>query len=251
MPAREINFDGLVGPTHHYAGLSPGNLASLRHAGDVANPRAAALQGLEKMRFVADLGVGQAVLPPQPRPDLGLLRRLGFSGSDRAVLAHARRTAPDLLSAACSASSMWAANAATVAPSSDADDGRVHLVPANLVSMLHRSIEAEPTARLLSRIFAERRYFEVHDPLPASDLVTDEGVGISAADLPFIFRPFFRADRSRTRATGGLGLGLALAKRIADAHGGTIEIDSTPGKGTHATVRVPFGRAKQNPLADV
>ncbi|HEY3497364.1 MAG TPA: N-succinylarginine dihydrolase [Polyangiaceae bacterium] len=175
MTARELNFDGLVGPTHHYAGLSPGNLASQRHAGEVANPRAAALQGLEKMRFVAGLGVGQAVLPPQPRPDLGLLRRLGFSGSDRAVLAHARRIAPDLLSAASSASAMWAANAATVAPSSDTGDGRVHFVPANLVSMLHRSIEAETTARVLERIFGDRKYFEVHDPLPAAKLFSDEG----------------------------------------------------------------------------
>ena len=175
MPAREVNFDGLVGPTHHYAGLSQGNLASQRHAGAPANPRAAALQGLAKMKFVAGLGVGQAILPPQPRPDLGVLRRVGFEGSDRAVLGHARRSSPDLLSAATSASAMWAANAATVAPSSDSEDGRVHFVPANLVSMLHRSIEAEATTRVLARIFAERKYFEVHDALPACDLLADEG----------------------------------------------------------------------------
>src|SRR5215475_8689569 len=113
VAAREINFDGLVGPTHHYAGLSSGNLASEGHAGEVSNPRAAALQGLEKMRFVAGLGVGQAILPPQPRPDIGLLRRLGFEGTDGAVLARARRSAPELLSAASSASAMWVANAAT------------------------------------------------------------------------------------------------------------------------------------------
>jgi succinylarginine dihydrolase len=175
VAAREINFDGLVGPTHHYAGLSQGNLASQKHAGEVANPRAAALQGLAKMKFVAGLGVGQAVLPPQPRPDLGMLRRVGFEGSDRAVLNRARRSAPELLSAATSASSMWAANAATVAPSSDSEDGRVHLVPANLVSMLHRSIEASATTRVLSRIFSDRKYFDVSDPLPASDLLADEG----------------------------------------------------------------------------
>jgi succinylarginine dihydrolase len=139
VTSRELNFDGLVGPTHHYAGLSPGNLASESHAGEVGNPRAAALQGLEKMRFLAELGVGQAVLPPQPRPDFELLRRLGF-GSDRAgALARAGREAPALLSAAWSASAMWAANAATVAPSEDTADERVHLVPANLLSMLHRS----------------------------------------------------------------------------------------------------------------
>jgi succinylarginine dihydrolase len=175
MPARELNFDGLVGPTHHYAGLSAGNLASARHAGNVSNPRAAALQGLAKMRFVARLGVGQAVLPPQPRPDLGLLRRLGFEGSDRVVLAQARRSSPALLSAAASASAMWSANAATVAPSSDTTDGRVHLVPANLVTMLHRSIEAEPTTRVLARVFNDARYFEVHSALPASEWTADEG----------------------------------------------------------------------------
>lgn len=175
MHAREINFDGLVGPTHHYAGLSSGNLASESHAGEVSNPRAAALQGLAKMRFVAGLGVGQAILPPQPRPDLSLLRRLGFEGSDGNVLARARRAAPDLLSAASSASAMWAANAATVAPSSDTEDGRVHLVPANLATMLHRSIEAAPTMHVLARVFADERYFAVHDPVPASDWTTDEG----------------------------------------------------------------------------
>lgn len=175
MSARELNFDGLVGPTHHYAGLSQGNLASQKHAGETANPKAAALQGLAKLKFVAGLGVGQAVLPPQPRPDLGLLRRLGFEGSDRAVLSHARRSSPELLSAATSASSMWAANAATVAPSSDSEDGRVHFVPANLASMLHRSIEASSTTRLLSRIFSEPKYFQVSDALPACDLLADEG----------------------------------------------------------------------------
>jgi len=175
MQAREVNFDGLVGPTHHYAGLSSGNLASEAHAGEVSNPRAAALQGLAKMRFVAGLGVGQAILPPQPRPDLSLLRRLGFEGSDGNVLARARRAAPDLLSAASSASAMWAANAATVAPSSDSEDSRVHLVPANLGTMLHRSIEAVATTHVLACIFADERYFCVHDPVPASDWTTDEG----------------------------------------------------------------------------
>src|SRR3954464_5736027 len=91
MAAREYNFDGLVGPTHNYAGLSHGNGASLRHAGQAANPRAAALQGLGKMRFVASLGVGQAVLPPHERPSLRTLRRLGFRGSDEDGIAQASR----------------------------------------------------------------------------------------------------------------------------------------------------------------
>jgi succinylarginine dihydrolase len=175
MPARELNFDGLVGPTHHYAGLSPGNLASESHAGEVGNPRAAALQGLEKMRFVARLGVGQAVLPPQPRPDLELLRRLGFGADPTEALRRAGREAPHLLSASWSASAMWTANAATVAPSSDTTDGRVHLVPANLTSMLHRSIETEHTTRVLRRVFADQARFVVEDALPAADATSDEG----------------------------------------------------------------------------
>lgn len=172
---RELQFDGLVGPTHHYAGLSPGNLASQAHGGEASNPRAAALEGLAKMRRVRELGVLQAVLPPQPRPSLALLRRLGVRGEDDTLLGRALQEAPELLHAASSASSMWAANAATVIPSSDAADGRTHFVPANLVSLLHRSIEAGATERVLQRIFADPACFVVHPPLPACDAFSDEG----------------------------------------------------------------------------
>src|SRR3954451_21196610 len=84
--ATEVNFDGIVGPTHNYAGLSFGNVASQAHGGSVSHPREAALQGLAKMKFLHDLGVRQAVLPPQPRPDLATLRRLGVGGSGAGVL---------------------------------------------------------------------------------------------------------------------------------------------------------------------
>ena len=73
--------------------------------------------------------------------------------------------------------------------------------------------------------------------------VTDRGTGIDATDLEHVFEPFFRADRSRTRATGGTGLGLALAKRIIDAHGGRIYVDSTVGVGTAVTFTVPVAGA--------
>lgn len=172
---REHQFDGLVGPTHHYAGLSPGNLASQAHAGEVSNPRAAALEGLAKMRRIRELGVAQAVLPPQPRPSLTMLRRLGFGGDDAAVLRRALREAPELLHAASSASSMWAANSATVVPACDARDQKTHFVPANLVSLLHRSIEAEATERVLRSIFSDPDLFVVHPPLPACDALADEG----------------------------------------------------------------------------
>ena len=116
MQATEANFDGLVGPTHNYAGLSFGNVASQNNDKSVANPKAAAKQGLRKMKQLADLGFKQGVLPPQERPDLQTLRRLGFGGSDAQVLDRARREAPMLLAACYSASAMWTANAATVSP---------------------------------------------------------------------------------------------------------------------------------------
>ncbi len=172
---REFNFDGLVGPTHGYGGLSAGNLASTEHAGESGNPRAAALQGLEKMRFVAGLGVPQAVLPPQPRPDLAALRRLGFGGDDALLLAAAAREGGALLKRASSASAMWTANAATVTPSSDSEDGKLHLTVANLCSMFHRSLEANTTLRVLRSIFASGTHFAVHEPLPDGGAFSDEG----------------------------------------------------------------------------
>ncbi len=174
MAQREYNFDGLVGPTHNYAGLSRGNLASAAHEGQVSSPRKAALQGLAKMRFVARLGVGQAVLPPQPRPSLRTLRALGFTGTDEAVVTRAAREAEQLLRLCSSAASMWAANAATSAPSEDTTDGRMHLTPANLQSMFHRAIEADTTHAVLARIFADAEAFRVHAPLPGMAFA-DEG----------------------------------------------------------------------------
>jgi succinylarginine dihydrolase len=163
---RECNFDGLVGPTHGHGGLSQGNLASTAHAGKMGNPRAAALQGLEKMRFIASLGVPQAVLPPHPRPALSELVRLGFVGTPNEVLARAHAEAPGLLARVSSASAMWTANAATVVPSSDTRDGRLHLLVANLSAMPHRSIEAPVTERIFEALFQSAEHFAVHPPLP-------------------------------------------------------------------------------------
>lgn len=172
---REVNFDGLVGPTHNFAGLSPGNVASTQNEGSVSNPRAAALEGLKKMRALRDLGVPQAVLPPNARPDLDALRTLGFEGTDADVIRGAARDAPLALRHASSASSMWAANAATVAPSTDTRDGRLHFVVANLSTMFHRSLEAPATARALRAIFADEQKFAVHRPLPSHETWSDEG----------------------------------------------------------------------------
>lgn len=175
MKALEYNFDGLVGPTHNYAGLAPGNLASQSHKDRPSQPKAAALQGLAKMKLLHDLGVPQAVLPPQPRPDVGLLRRLGFAGDDGQVLSQAQKDAPHLLAMAWSASCMWTANAATVCPSADSADGRVHFTPANLAASLHRANETQYTAQTLRAIFHDEQHFVHHEPLPATADMGDEG----------------------------------------------------------------------------
>ena len=173
--AQEVNFDGLIGPTHNYAGLSPGNLASATNAGGTSRPKAAALQGLEKMNTLRALGLTQGVLPPQQRPDLGALRAIGFRGNDGHVLRQAHENDPTLLAAIWSASGMWAANAATVSPSADCADRRVHLTPANLISNYHRSLEHPTTTRALRMIFNDDSRFIVHDPLPMQMRYADEG----------------------------------------------------------------------------
>tara|TARA_R110002096_G_scaffold401386_1_gene598210 strand:- start:11492 stop:13048 length:1557 start_codon:yes stop_codon:yes gene_type:complete len=173
--AVEVNFDGLVGPTHNYAGLSFGNVASEKNAAAAANPKEAALQGLEKMKALHDLGLVQGVLAPQERPDIHTLRRLGFSGTDAQVLAEAATHAPRVLAACCSASSMWTANAATVSPSADTLDGKVHFTPANLVNKFHRSIEHRVTGRILQATFKGDQYFSHHEALPSVEHLGDEG----------------------------------------------------------------------------
>jgi len=159
----EINFDGIVGPSHNYAGLSLGNIASASHKGDPSFPRAAALQGMAKMRGnLGRLGV-QGFLLPLPRPNHGLLRALAVDpANDRALLA-----------AAWSASSMWTANAATVSPAPDCADGRCHLTPANLVTMVHRAQEWPDTQRQLRIAFGNQDHFCVHDAVPPT--FGDEG----------------------------------------------------------------------------
>lgn len=175
MNAYEVNFDGLVGPTHNYGGLAVGNVAAAENALTESNPREAALQGLAKMKRLSDLGIRQGVLPPQDRPAIGVLRKLGFNGDDASIIAQAAALAPRLLRACYSASSMWVANAATVSPSADTDDTKVHITPANLPSQFHRSIEPSTTAAVLKRIFTDERYFAHHDPLPPNLYFADEG----------------------------------------------------------------------------
>lgn len=159
----EINFDGIVGPSHNYAGLSLGNLAATKSAGETSFPRAAALQGLEKMRANMALGLTQGFFLPLRRPNLMWL----------AALAADETIDPRLTAAAWSASSMWTANAATVSPASDTADKRCHLTPANLVTMPHRGMEWPDTMRQLMVAFADKAHFALHAPVPPS--FGDEG----------------------------------------------------------------------------
>ncbi|GIU31497.1 N-succinylarginine dihydrolase [Shewanella schlegeliana] len=171
----EANFDGLVGPTHNYAGLSFGNVASLNNAAATSSPKDAAKQGLQKAKALAELGLVQGMLAPQERPDLHTLRRIGFTGTDAAILNKAAKEAPALLRACCSASSMWTANAATVSPSADTHDGKLHFTPANLVDKLHRSIEPTTTGNILQATFNDSRFFKHHQHLPEHASFGDEG----------------------------------------------------------------------------
>jgi succinylarginine dihydrolase len=163
MPLREINFDGIVGPSHNYAGLSFGNVASMGHAGEVSQPRAAALQGIEKMRANLALGLAQGIFLPHPRPHRAWLERLGTTIEE---------AEPALAASAMSASAMWAANAATVSPAKDTADGKCHLTPANLRTMPHRSHEWSSTLDQLQIAFRDD-HFEIHPPVPAA--FGDEG----------------------------------------------------------------------------
>ncbi|MDA7787996.1 N-succinylarginine dihydrolase [Sphingomonadaceae bacterium] len=160
---QEINFDGIVGPSHNYAGLSLGNLAATKHAGQTSYPRAAALQGLEKMRSNMARGLAQGFLLPLPRPNGALLNALA---ADETMDA-------GLLAAAWSASSMWTANAATVSPATDTRDGKCHLTPANLVTMPHRAQEWPDTMAQLAVVFGDEQHFALHAPVPST--FGDEG----------------------------------------------------------------------------
>lgn len=172
----EFNFDGLVGPTHNYAGLSYGNVASKSNQGRIAQPKQAALQGLKKMKALHDMGIPQGVLPPQERPNINFLKSMGFSAnSEASIIEAAYKADPILLAIATSASCMWTANAATISPSADTKDKKVHFTVANLFANAHRAQEQKITYRSLQAIFANTDYFKIHPALIGGDSFSDEG----------------------------------------------------------------------------
>ncbi|NQY79464.1 MAG: N-succinylarginine dihydrolase [Candidatus Caenarcaniphilales bacterium] len=170
--AREVNFEGLPGPTHLFSGLSKGNIASTSHGGKVSQPRAAALQCLEKIKFLSSLGSTEAIILPQVRPDLSYLKAKGFTGSDLEILKAAYDKDPGLLKIVFSSAFMWTANAAMVSPSSDCSDNKCHLTVANLAANPHRAIEAKFTYDYLSKNLANENI--IIDPALGSELM-DEG----------------------------------------------------------------------------
>jgi len=171
---QEYQFDGIVGPTHHYGGLSYGNVASMKHHGETSHPKLAALQGLEKMKRVMEITGCQGFFPPHPRPHLPTLRDLGYQGTVEEILRKVNQDDPELLSVVSSSSAMWTANAATASPSTATDDYRLHITPANLASQAHRSIEVSLSTRWLRALFRDVPDTTVHDPVGGPDRI-DEG----------------------------------------------------------------------------
>jgi succinylarginine dihydrolase len=171
----EINFDGLIGPTHNYAGLSHGNVASELHQNQTSFPKKGALQGLAKMRSVASLGVPQFFLPPIDKPNFALLHELGFCGSEAEMIRDCAKSNPTLLTSVYSAATMWTANAGTVTPSSDSKDGQLHFTPANLSRTWHRAFDHRQMREVMSQIFADSSKFTIHEALPSPHAISDEG----------------------------------------------------------------------------
>lgn len=169
----EVNFDGLIGPTHNFSGLAYGNTASMLNQHMVSHPQQAALEGLNKMKLVYSYGIKQGFIPPQTRPNIDILRQQGYTGNDHEVILQVAKENFNLLRTASSASSMWVANAATVTPSIDSEDSKVHLTPANLLSNPHRAYESDQTYEFLKQIFPTDR-FTVHPPLAERNMC-DEG----------------------------------------------------------------------------
>ena len=170
----EVNFDGLIGPTHNYSGLSEGNNASKENYSSPSNPKKAALQGIKKAETLISYGSQQGFFLPHERPFIPGLKKLGFNGTDEEILSLAFRHSKVLLNNFSSASSMWAANAATISPSPDTQDNKIHLTPANLNSMFHRSLETEFTYQQCKIIFP-KEYFEIHNPAVSISGYGDEG----------------------------------------------------------------------------
>jgi succinylarginine dihydrolase len=237
MNVIEANFDGIVGLTHNYGGLSVGNLASAANAKAVSRPKEGALQGLAKAKSLADLGLTQGLLPPHERPHIQTLKALGFSGSDSDILAAAWQADPSYIANVSASAQMWAANAATVSPSADCADGHLHFTPANLLTMPHRALEASQTTRSLRAIFADEAHFRVHDALPYQALLADEGAanhmrlcayhGKAGVEVFVWGRDGFARQETSFPARQTLQTGQAIARRHGLYDGRTLHLQQS------------------------
>jgi signal transduction histidine kinase len=184
-------------------------------AGDLAELEELVNDVLAMARLEAGGQGGNAAIP-----------RLRTQPTDAHVLA---RRAAARFSAAHPERPLQLAADADPGPGIDADPNLLRRVLENLLENAHK-YSPRPTP---IRLAVERRENEVVFS------VSDDGQGIAVEDQAHVFQPFFRADRSRTRGTGGVGLGLALSKRIVEAHGGQIALASELHRGTTVTFTVP------------
>jgi len=173
--SHEYNLDGLIGPTHNFSGLSRGNLPSQENTELESNPKIAAFQGLDKMKLLHDLGVNQVIVPPQERPYIKALHDMGYKGSDEAMFVKVVKKDFQLLRDLSSASSMWLANAATMTPSADSENKKVHITIANLLTQKHRSYEPPQSSQMLKMIIPELNSIVYHPFLPDDETLFDEG----------------------------------------------------------------------------
>ncbi|SEI00219.1 succinylarginine dihydrolase [Rheinheimera pacifica] len=175
MSDLQLNISELPGPTFMYSGLSKDNVASVQNKHLVANPLKFAQLSLQRMRLLLDEGVPQVIFPPHRRPDMQALEVCGFTGDMSHMISSADKFSNGYLESLLAASSVWTANAATVTPSADSEDGKVHITTANLNSHYHRSIEASQTHAKLARLFSDDKFFCLHQALPGHSRFSDEG----------------------------------------------------------------------------
>jgi signal transduction histidine kinase len=120
----------------------------------------------------------------------------------------------------------------SVLPLVDVDPTRVGQVLRNLLNNAVAHTPAGGTIAVSARAMAQEVVVSVRD----------NGTGIAPEHLPYVFDRFYRADKSRARQTGGAGLGLAIAKQLVIAHGGSITVESVPGQGSTFTFTLPFAQ---------
>ncbi len=172
---KEVIFIGIPGPTYNFSGLAYGNVAESKYEGSVSQPKLAAIQSLKLAAAILERDITVGILPPLHRPDLALLKHIGYEGAPEKMIETAGEDNYRLLANICASSNMWIANSATIAPSVDTNDGKVHITPANLQYNFHRTLEAKPTYGILKQVFADAKYFTVHPPLPSHRVFGDEG----------------------------------------------------------------------------